>query len=101
MFTTGFSHTCGNVVTDDDSIILEVDLQLADCLIATNNTNLMASFGLKVASFVAIGDQAVTVIRTGSEQPVFNITAQTNSTRWVDNPANPVLVVNLNRGLVN
>lgn len=76
----GMSHRCDNFVGDDNSMYVEVDLQMADCLIAQAGTNLTASFGIKVASYIAILNFPVMVCRTGLEAPVFNLSAVANST---------------------
>lgn len=77
---TGMSHRCEDVASDDDSLYLEVDIQLADCPVAEKDAFVTASFGLKVASYIAILNYPVKVCRDGTEMPVYNITAVANST---------------------
>ncbi|XP_076447924.1 uncharacterized protein LOC143284788 [Babylonia areolata] len=76
----GISHRCEDPGIEDDAIYLEMDFQVADCPLAEANANLTASLGLKVAGYIAILNYPVMVCRDGTEAPVYNITAQANST---------------------
>ena len=76
------SHRCEDVAGDDDSIYLEVDIQMADCPAADKDANLTASFGLKVAGYIAILNYPVMVCRDGTELPVYNISGLASSTGY-------------------
>nr|KAG5686353.1 hypothetical protein BaRGS_008367 [Batillaria attramentaria] len=76
----GMSHRCGEPLDEDDMIYLEMDLQMADCWAADNGAEFTASFGLKVAGYIAILNFPVQVCRDGTETPIYNISAVANST---------------------
>jgi hypothetical protein len=74
------STRCGDEQADDNTIYVEVDLQMADCTTAQNGAEFTASFGFKVAGYIAILNRPVQVCRTGMEEPLYNLSATANST---------------------
>lgn len=64
----------------DDSISLNVDVQLVDNELAENGAEFWMSFGSTQGKFVVIYDRKFTVVRDGTEKPVIDITAVVNAT---------------------
>ncbi|KAL8587122.1 hypothetical protein ACOMHN_026090 [Nucella lapillus] len=75
----GISQQCKDYTAYDDVVYLEMDFQMADCQKADKDANLSLSLGSKVAGYVAILNETIRVCRDGSEAPVFNLSAQANS----------------------
>lgn len=85
--TTGVSHSRNEAVPDDDVLLIEVDIQMADCQSNTNGAIQKLSVGNKVASYIFIYDSDVQVTRDGNELPGIILDASVNasSTRYVTN----------------
>ncbi|KAL4226394.1 hypothetical protein ACF0H5_014377 [Mactra antiquata] len=61
---TGKSHRQGTFIDGDDDVVVEFDIQMADCDINLNETVLQLSIGKKISDYVVIYDHDVQVIRT-------------------------------------
>lgn len=68
-------------------LLIEVDIQMADCQSNTNGAIQKLSVGNKVASYIFIYDSDVQVTRDGNELPDIILDASVNasSTRYVTN----------------
>ncbi|KAH3860371.1 hypothetical protein DPMN_023269, partial [Dreissena polymorpha] len=58
-----------NATTDDDRLLLQLDIQMADCATNVNGTLLTISLGHKVANYVFIYEHPVQVRRDTLEKP--------------------------------
>lgn len=81
----GLTYRRDTFTTGDDDVLLEFDIQMADCSISDNGTVHKLSIGNKVADYVFIYEHDVQVFRDGNERPdidlVLNVGAA--STRYV------------------
>ncbi|KAJ8301559.1 hypothetical protein KUTeg_020546 [Tegillarca granosa] len=64
----------------DDSILLDVDIQLVDNELAEHLAEFWMSFGSTQGKYVVIYDRKFTVVRDGTEKPIIDITAVVNAT---------------------
>ncbi|KAK6175217.1 hypothetical protein SNE40_013725 [Patella caerulea] len=71
----GVTHRQNRATPEDDILYMELEVQMADSTANDHEAELWIGLGTKVATIIVISEYKVKVTRSGSEQPVFNLTA--------------------------
>ncbi|WAR25111.1 hypothetical protein MAR_010815 [Mya arenaria] len=84
---TGLTYTRKAEQQGDDDVILEVDIQMADCSLSSHGAIHKLSIGNKVANYIFIYDHDVEIDRVGDEEPrIFvelNNSIASTSSSWI------------------
>ena len=76
----GITYRKGSYTEGDNSINLEVDIQLQDTEVTDHGAEFWFSFGAKLPNYVIIYDKKISVDRDNSERPILEISATVNTT---------------------
>ncbi|XP_041348817.1 uncharacterized protein LOC121368242 [Gigantopelta aegis] len=76
---TGYTYQTGEEQDEDNTVVLELELQLADSVINSNNSEHWISLGIKVGIYIVILEHKVVVIRDGMEKPQIEFVGSVNA----------------------
>ncbi|KAK3109020.1 hypothetical protein FSP39_021316 [Pinctada imbricata] len=76
---SGITLRQGTYADGDDSILIDVDIQLQDGEEAEHGAEFWFSFGAKISNYVALYDKKISISRDNTERPVLEMSAVFNS----------------------